>query len=1245
MYNTSKGYKEKILEDSTQHELNIYIDGNKIEPNHIIDFSSKSELFNNNELCLGCTPEKDIEFEIDKRDLPENYNEVYVETGIKYHNDIVTEGEEITLKEEKEIPLNLEISGNHKQEIYSGKNMYPLPNEQTINGIKVSHNKDGTFNLIGTATAETFIAVSTTNILNDKKVYTISKNTTNIGMAGYEYNINTWLQTFVSIGKSEKSKTFTYNKNSNMTRNVLQINIANGTVLNETNIKIMLEENSNETEWEPYVGRIPAPNPDYSSEIKTVGSNVNIFDCSKGRHEGTYNGINIGYENGYLVLNGTSTNVVDIYLCYSGLNDELLNYLNNNYGKYTLSNNLGFENYIQTTSGYKNNVADITENDKAIRAFVRIPSQKTYSNEILKIKLVEGAEVGEYSKYGQGSVKVTKCNKNLLDFSKLTENYSFQCTPTIRDENIILTSTSSSGVSFSRFNNNLVLDTNKTYTITATFSSDFGGFRIFYPVLGEYSDLGEKFLTFKPKESIVRLVFYVKINKNCTISNIQLEEGSTATTCETHQEQSYIIPTQQEMLEGDYFDWDNEEEVHVWKKRILDGKEAWIKAQDKEGFYINTGTFNELSNSPIVSDKFIGYQNYNDYYDKSNAIGWIYSNIHQLYIKIKDITTVEELKAYLSNNNVTIYYKLATPKRLPFTEEQKEIAKELSHATTYEGTTHIYSTDSISPILKTTCGREIVPIGKFTIQKPIEDDEFKVKIKATDYMKKFEDNKYDGSNLTYPKTMLEVLKDICEKVGVELGSTSFLNSNKQIAVYDNTVTARTYLGYIAEQAGGFAVIGRDGKLYIKTFGEDTINFNVDLFGDFTWGDKLKVSRVSYEDGIQNYKFGDETQATVFIDQNNMYIVDSEQVENIYNQIKDFEVYTFEGETIIDPAYDIGDILVIDGKKVLYQGEIKYAGKFKASINNKVQAKTEQESMQTKQTNSNKIKRVQSEINQIDGKITQLVQETTENEEKITQAQQDIDGFTQKVATKDELTEKVNELKHTIEGITLQAKETGGGNIFFYAKEYWRGQTQDSEATLEEYTNTLIQQNNVSDEGYLINNGVSIQSQIVKNGQYVISFNYYKLKSDATGYVKINEVEYKLDGETNNWIEKIIPVEITSNNIKIEIGSDTVASYYISDLMVSMGVEKNIWTQNANETRTDTVEIGKGIQVNSSTKNTYTRIDADGNRTFNSSTNERVAEMTDKGVYTKQLEVKEQAKINVLLIQQIGSQVWLTGLGG
>jgi hypothetical protein len=1123
MYNTSKGYKEKILEDSTQHELNIYIDGNKIEPNHIIDFSSKSELFNNNELCLGCTPEKDIEFEIDKRDLPENYNEVYVETGIKYHNDVVTEGEEITLKEEKEIPLNLEISGNHKQKTYSGKNIlnFGASKSGTINGITYSYDENTQiWTVNGTATAKADVHFGSIIKSEANKVYqletfhlggSISSDKCMIYMQDENQNWTGWSCQLLNVDARQPAT-----KDKNLSMGLLIFRIESGTTLNNYKFKAQFEQTDNPTvvEWEPYVGGIPAPNQDYPSEIKTVNNSVKVIKCNKNL-------------------------VGDIQKGYW-----------NNTGVFEYDTNFVSSKQIKVEKG------------------------KTYIG-------------GLFDK-----------NKNYV--GKVVY---------------------------------VLFDKNKNFT--------------------RYS--GEETITIGNNEEYVSIRTYSAQASYITSNNylLQLEVGNKIYSYEPHQEQSYILPVQQEMLEGDYFDWDNEEEVHVWEKLVFKGNENW----NLDDIYNGIAQFSLSVNAVYINDDDTVIRTMSNYF---KGVGfdssWLIDNCvtirkhSRVRIMISKYTTVEQFKTWLKSKcdegtPVIVYYKLSTPKRLPFTEEQKEIAKELSHATTYEGTTHIYSTDSISPVLKTTCGSEIVPIGKFTIQKPIEDDEFKVKIKATDYMKKFEDNKYDGSNLTYPKTMLEVLEDICQKAGVELGSTSFLNSEKQIAVYDNTVTARTYLGYIAEQAGGFAVIGRDGKLYIKTFGEDTINFNVDLFGDFTWGDKLKVSRVSYEDGIQNYKFGDETQATVFIDQNNMYIVDSEQVENIYNQIKDFEVYTFEGETIIDPAYDIGDILVIDGKKVLYQGEIKYAGKFKASINNKVQAKTEQESMQTKQTNSNKIKRVQSEINQIDGKITQLVQETTENEEKITQAQQDIDGFTQKVATKDELTEKVNELKHTIEGITLQAKETGGGNIFFYAKEYWRGQTQDSEATLEEYTNTLIQQNNVSDEGYLINKGVSIQSQVVKNGQYVISFNYYKLKTDATGYVKINEVEYKLDGEINNWIEKIIPVEITSNNIKIEIGSDTVASYYISDLMVSMGVEKNIWTQNANETRTDTVEIGKGIQINSSTKNTYTRIDADGNRTFNSSTNERVAEMTDKGVYTKQLEVKEQAKINVLLIQQIGSQVWLTGLGG
>lgn len=538
---------------------------------------------------------------------------------------------------------------------------------------------------------------------------------------------------------------------------------------------------------------------------------------------------------------------------------------------------------------------------------------------------------------------------------------------------------------------------------------------------------------------------------------------------------------------------------------------------------------------------------------------------------------------------------------------------------------------------------EIVPVGKFTIQS-VEDDEFKVKIKATDYMKKFEDNKYDGSDLTYPATMLQVLQDICTKIGVELGSTSFLNSDKQISVYDNTVSARTYIGYIAEQAEGFAVVGRDGKLYIRTFGQNTAEFDINLFSDFGWGDKFKVSKVSYEDGAQNYKFGNNTGNTVYINQNNMYIVDSDQVARIYNQIKDFEVYSFEGETIIDPAYDLGDILIIDGKKVLFQGELDYAGKFKASIKSKIQAKTEQESMQTKQTNSNKIKRVQSEINQIDGKITQLAQETTEMTEKTNRIDSTVEGTTQIVSdlntSLEQISGTINELKTTIDGLKNTLKTQGGSNLLrnsvgAFGTEFWKG-------TVSQYTDTDVFQNNVSKSSISLSNGDIEQSVApIKNGTYNISFNYKKKVTASNVTVSINEKEETLNSEEWTLFEKVII--ISNNQFTIKFSSDTDNSCLISDLILTLGETRLTWSQNPNETNTETVQIGEGIRVDSSKTNTYTRIDSDGNRTFNKSTDEVVTEQTDKGTKTNNLTVSTQAQITGLLQQKHGDQVWVNVL--
>lgn len=249
-----------------------------------------------------------------------------------------------------------------------------------------------------------------------------------------------------------------------------------------------------------------------------------------------------------------------------------------------------------------------------------------------------------------------------------------------------------------------------------------------------------------------------------------------------------------------------------------------------------------------------------------------------------------------------------------------------------------------------------------------------------------------------------------------------MNSDKEIAVYDNTVTARTYLGYIAEQAGGFAIIGRDGKLYIRTIGEDTAELPLKYFSEYSWGEKFKVSRIAYEDGVQNFKKGDEVNNTIWISSENMYIVDQGQIDNIYNKYKDFEVYSFSGTSIVDPAWDIGDILIIDGKKVVYQGNIDYKGKFKANILSNIQAKTKEETTANKISDKTKIRRVESQIDQVKGTITQLVKETGEFEEKLTQVEQDVDSIKQTV--KDTAI-----YKREVEGITeIYLEEAGEAEI-------------------------------------------------------------------------------------------------------------------------------------------------------------------------------------------------------------------------
>lgn len=239
---------------------------------------------------------------------------------------------------------------------------------------------------------------------------------------------------------------------------------------------------------------------------------------------------------------------------------------------------------------------------------------------------------------------------------------------------------------------------------------------------------------------------------------------------------------------------------------------------------------------------------------------------------------------------------------------------------------------------------------------------------------------------------------------------------------------------------------------------------------------------------------------------------------------------------------------------------------------------------------------------------------------------------------------IESLRITLEGLQNELVKAGGSNLIrnsvgAFGNEYWEG-------TIEQYVDTDVRTNNESKSSIRLKAGDIFQEVLnLKNGYYNISFNYKKLIELANITVTINGETVTLDGTTGVWTSFEKALTITDYNFDIKFSSDTNNACLISDLILIIGSQKQFWSQNANETNTDTVKIGEGIQVESTSSNTYTRIDADGNRTFNRTTGDRVGEMTDKGVYGNELEVKGQAKINILLIQEIENQTWLTGIGG
>lgn len=473
---------------------------------------------------------------------------------------------------------------------------------------------------------------------------------------------------------------------------------------------------------------------------------------------------------------------------------------------------------------------------------------------------------------------------------------------------------------------------------------------------------------------------------------------------------------------------------------------------------------------------------------------------------------------------------------------------------------------------------EIIPIGIYNLESYTDNDDGTLTIKALDNMIKFEFN-YDGSTLVNTNgsaTLLQVVQDICNQAGVELGSTSFLNSDKQIAVYDNSVSAREYIKYIAESSGGFACIGRDGKLYFKDIYQDTAQISIDMFGTYKWSEEFKISKVHYEDGVRNFTFGDSTRNTLYINQDNMFIVSQAQVQNIFNKVKNLTINSFEGQTIIDPAIDLGDKIIIDGKPVVFQGEIALAGSFIADIKCNIQTKQKEETTVITPSQVAINRRVQGQIDQVEGRITQLVEETSENTQNISLHEQTINGITNTVSSVETKVNNIqvggrNYLKNSKTIVTI-AKPSNNYNQYSWDSYHpLAGKTLSNELTF-----TLSFRFIPEDEGYKpctsIVVGKSQNGDIWSKRLYPNNFNVKKY-SDYYFYY----ASFKIPATEGAYIQSFVKFILSSsdsNNIggqishlKLEDGN-IPTDWTPAPEDIDSNLENNYYTKTQTESKID-----------------------------------------------------------------------------
>ena len=565
----------------------------------------------------------------------------------------------------------------------------------------------------------------------------------------------------------------------------------------------------------------------------------------------------------------------------------------------------------------------------------------------------------------------------------------------------------------------------------------------------------------------------------------------------------------------------------------------------------------------------------------------------------------------------------------------------------------------------------------------IDFDEFTIEALNDEQTKNFTDiTGYDSLNILDTKyecglsegahTVGEYWLDLVNGLGLETETTTFTNSSIVIPAnpFINNETYRTVLSEIQKVSCTFSKIEKkNGTHYINLLwfdveGNPVYEFATNdystLEGSLTKYGPVNCVLLGNENisGENVYLQDDESitqngETKVLIDAEYFLYTQAlreQAIQGVYNKLHNFEYYDLSLTTYYGkPFLEVGNKIRVNTNEgnvydtFILQHTFTYDGTFKSVI--KSPALTKQENIvKSTESISNRVNRTEIMVDKANGEITSITSRTKYLEDNT---------YT---------IEQTNQLIQTAENGLINTFSEAGGNNILRNTGLWFSATT-SEQTIfpsndlfpsgELFTGNKVVyefwEGNVSKkENDKAVNMVSLnllagylsQEQKIPNGYYVVSFKYKKTNALANSKVKINDIEYPLTSVEDTDFTQII--EVSSQHINIQFYTDIDESCEIYDLMVNAGQTKLAYSQNQNETTTDTVKIGQGITITSSNTDTTFKANADGIRTIDKSGNE-LTKFTDVGMTTKRMIVDDDSQIVGTLWQEVGGQTWITRL--